>query len=126
MLSGAASLVAIATRGLSSKGNLDVAYCNDETPGFSVVPWLLSVASRWVSTTGAAPAPQGEIGTLKEVRYEASHPTRVFIVIVHLGAEYVGCIMCDDEVLCARIANFLRGVYHRKIEEIGGLGFPAD
>ncbi len=40
---------------------------------------------------------QGEIGVLKEVRYQRADPDWIFLVIEHEGAKYIGSLRFDDD-----------------------------
>jgi hypothetical protein len=66
--------------------------------------------------------PRGEIGILKAVELaNVLSATRCFLHIDHEGSLYMGCLLFDDEIVCAQITKILQGCCNRPIAEIGSL-----
>ena len=61
----------------------------------------------------------GEIGVLKTVRYNANRPGRIYLIITHEGAEYIGCLLFEDKDLCEEVAEHLQRCCSMPIEAIG-------
>jgi hypothetical protein len=81
----------------------------------------------WVYGLGAKTEkqPRGEVGLLKEVRYYATKPGRLFLTIDHEGEEYTGCLLLDDDQFCAKLAELLKNHYGARLDDIGSLDIPA-
>ncbi len=62
---------------------------------------------------------QGEIGHLKQVRYDPTDSRCLFLIIAHDGEEYAGCLLFDDDLSCQKIAQRLRRLYGVAIAAIG-------
>ena len=62
---------------------------------------------------------KGEIGVLKAVRYHANRPGRLYLVVTHEGAEYIGCLLFDDKFFCAEVAEHLQRYCTLSIDVIG-------
>ena len=69
---------------------------------------------------------EGEIGHLKQVRYDPTDSRCLFLIIAHEGEEYAGCLLFDDDWSCQKIAQRLRRFYGVAIEAIGGSQCLAD
>jgi hypothetical protein len=66
--------------------------------------------------------PRGEIGILKAAELSNVLPaTRCFLEIDYEGSTYVGCLLFDDEIICAQITKILQGYLNRPIAEIGSI-----
>ena len=65
----------------------------------------------------------GEIGVLQSVRYHASRPNRIYLTIVHEEAEYVGCLLLDDNSFCEEVAEHLPRYRNMSIQMIGTCEF---
>jgi hypothetical protein len=66
--------------------------------------------------------PDGEVGLLKEVILsDIDPPTRCFLVIQHMGAEYVGCLPLRDSTFCREIYRVLSESCGHLIHEIGDI-----
>jgi hypothetical protein len=68
---------------------------------------------------------QGEIGVLKKVRYYPARPGRIYLSTDQDGSEYIGCVLVEDQIFCAQLANHLQGFCGMTIEAIGRLEFPS-
>jgi hypothetical protein len=65
-------------------------------------------------------SPQGEVGILKEIRYQpATSSRRMFIVMEYRGAEYIGCLLLDDGSFCGGMAKFLQRCCGQSIVTVG-------
>lgn len=62
---------------------------------------------------------EGEIGHLKQVRYDPTDSRCLFLIIAHEGEEYAGCLLFDDDLSCHKIAQRLRRFYGVAIAAIG-------
>jgi hypothetical protein len=47
--------------------------------------------------------------------------TRCFLKIEYEGSTYTGCLLFDDEFICAQITKILQGYLNRPVAEIGSL-----
>jgi hypothetical protein len=66
--------------------------------------------------------PRGEMGILKAAKLSNVLPaTRCFLEIDYEGSTYMGCLLFDDEIICAQITENLQGYLNRPIAEIGSL-----
>jgi hypothetical protein len=64
--------------------------------------------------------PTGEVGLLKDVILsDIDPPTRCFLVMQHMGAEYVGCLSCENSAFCREIYRVLSDHCGNPIDEIG-------
>ncbi len=63
---------------------------------------------------------QGEIGVLKEVRYQRAEPDWIFLVIEHEGAKYIGSLRFDNEEFCLQLAAHFQRFYGLLTCIIGG------
>jgi hypothetical protein len=64
--------------------------------------------------------PNGEVGLLKDViLFDIDPPTRCFLVMQHMGAEYIGCLSFGNSAFCREISRVLRGYCGNPIHEIG-------
>ena len=64
--------------------------------------------------------PNGEVGFLKEVILsDINPPTRCFLVMQHMGAEYIGCLSFGNSAFCREISRVLRDQRGNSIHEIG-------
>jgi hypothetical protein len=74
-----------------------------------------------------APGPLGELGTLKEVRFDPNlHPRRLFLTTEYQGSEYIGCLLFDDPHSCAQVVKLLWQDLGRRLTTIGSLEIPSD
>jgi hypothetical protein len=65
---------------------------------------------------------RGEIGTLKEVFVAPSvRPPRIYLIVTHEGAEYIGALLFDDALFCQQIWEFLKQQIGKTISETGRL-----
>jgi hypothetical protein len=63
--------------------------------------------------------PTGEVGLLKDVILsDIDPPTRCFLVMQHMGAEYVGCLSCENSAFCREIYRVLSDHCGNPIDEI--------
>jgi hypothetical protein len=66
--------------------------------------------------------PNGEVGLLKNVILsDIDPPTRCFLVMQHMGSEYIGCLSFGDSTFCREIARVLRDHCGNSIHEIGDI-----
>ena len=66
--------------------------------------------------------PNGEVGLLKNVILsDIDPPTRCFLVMQHMGSEYIGCLSFGDSDFCREIARVLRDHCGSSIHEIGDM-----
>ena len=66
--------------------------------------------------------PNGEIGFLKEVILsDIDPPTRCFLVMQHMGAEYIGCLSFGNSAFCREIYVVLSEYCGNPIYEIGDI-----
>jgi hypothetical protein len=61
----------------------------------------------------------GEIGVLKTVRCNANRPGRIYLIITHQGAEYIGCLLFEDKDFCEEVAEHLQRCCNMPLEVIG-------
>jgi hypothetical protein len=55
-----------------------------------------------------------------EVRYyPAVNRKRIFVVMEDKGAEYIGCLLCDDDFFCAQVAKLLQSSCGESIRAAG-------
>jgi hypothetical protein len=77
----------------------------------------------WISLesagTGDEEILEGEMGHLKRLRCEPTDPRCIFLIMVHEEAEYVGCLLFNDDLSCEKIAQRLRKLYGVAIKAIG-------
>lgn len=69
------------------------------------------------TSTGIA----GEIGVLKEVKYDARYNYRCHLYIEHEGQRFIGTLLFDDSNFCWLIYNVLKSHTRRWIKDIGAL-----
>jgi hypothetical protein len=70
--------------------------------------------------------PQGEVGILRDVRYYPYiNDRRMFLIMHHRGADYIGCLLFDDRSFCSEIVSLLPHYYGMTIEAIGSSDLPA-
>ena len=66
--------------------------------------------------------PRGEIGILKAAELSNVLPAnRCFLEIEYEGSTYMGCLLFDDEIICAQITKVLQSHLNRPISAIGSL-----
>ena len=77
----------------------------------------------WVCKVGASKArtPRGEVGLLKKVLYERASLGKIFLVMEHEEAEYVGCVLFDSRRFCEEVAERLVVQQGMSIEALGSL-----
>ena len=66
--------------------------------------------------------PRGEMGILNAA--ELSHvlpANRCFLEMEYEGSTYMGCLLFDDETICAQTTKILQSHLNRPIAEIGSL-----
>lgn len=65
---------------------------------------------------------RGEIGILKAVQpYDIQPADRLYLLIEHEGAEYLGILLVDDYALCQQVFNLIAKHSGRTIGEIGDI-----
>jgi hypothetical protein len=65
--------------------------------------------------------PQGEIGTLIDVRRDFGDSGKLFLVIQYSGNEYMGCLLFDNVSFCRQIHDLLTNYHHHPLSEVGDL-----
>jgi hypothetical protein len=66
--------------------------------------------------------PNGEVGFLRDVILsDIDPPNRCFLVMEHMGAEYIGCLSFGDPAFCREIYRVLREYSGAPIFEIGDI-----
>jgi hypothetical protein len=66
--------------------------------------------------------PDGEVGFLTDVVLSnIDPPDRCFLVIQHMGAEYVGCLRLKNSAFCREIYRVLRESCGNAVHEIGDI-----
>jgi hypothetical protein len=66
--------------------------------------------------------PTGEVGLLKDVILsDIDPPTRCFLVMQHMGAEYIGCLSFENSGFCREIYEVLGEHRGNSIDEIGNV-----
>jgi hypothetical protein len=73
--------------------------------------------------------PTGEVGLLKDVILsDIDPPTRCFLVMQHMGAEYMGCLSFENSAFCCEIYKVLGDHRGNPIDEIGNvdLNYPLN
>jgi hypothetical protein len=66
--------------------------------------------------------PYGEVGMLREVVLsEIEPPDRCFMIMQHMGAEYIGCFLFENSAFCRKISEILREHCGKPIHEIGDI-----
>ncbi|HEY2987585.1 MAG TPA: hypothetical protein VGL11_07655 [Candidatus Binatia bacterium] len=66
--------------------------------------------------------PKGEIGILEALVPSAVYPlSRLFLVIEHGTAVYMGALLFDDSAFCRQLQDLLQSQTRRSIQEIGDL-----
>lgn len=73
---------------------------------------------------GDKPTLTGEIGMLKYVLCQESSK-ECFLIIVHEGVGYIGCLLFDDAAFCQQLGKLLENHAGRSIKEIGDLDLSA-
>jgi hypothetical protein len=66
--------------------------------------------------------PVGEVGLLKDVILSGVEPRdRCFLVMQHMGAEYIGCLSFQDSAFCLETYEILRNYFDNLIHDIGDM-----
>jgi len=66
--------------------------------------------------------PRGEVGILKDVFLSKVEPrSRVYLIMEHETAEYIGCLLFEDSVFCAQMCELLNQHRGSSIATIGSL-----
>ena len=52
---------------------------------------------------------------------EIEPPDRCFMIMQHMGAEYIGCLLFENSAFCRKIAEILREYFGKSIQEIGDI-----
>ena len=66
--------------------------------------------------------PNGEVGLLRDVILsDIDPPTRCFLVMQHMGAEYIGCLSFENSAFCREIYRLLGGYCGNRIDEVGDI-----
>jgi len=66
--------------------------------------------------------PYGEVGMLREVILsEIDPPDRCFMIMQHMGAEYIGCLLFENSDFCRKIYEILCEYCGNPINEIGDI-----
>jgi hypothetical protein len=73
---------------------------------------------------GSGKKPQGEVGSLTEVRCYPTKPGEAYLIINYEGAQYTGCLLFDNEVFCEQLSKMLQGYCGMDILDIGSLDLP--
>ena len=64
----------------------------------------------------------GEVGFLTDVILSnIDPPNTCFLVMQHMGAEYIGCLSFEDSAFCREIYRVLSGYCGSPIDEIGDI-----
>jgi hypothetical protein len=67
-------------------------------------------------------SPVGEVGLLKDVILSGVEPRdRCFLVMQHMGAEYIGCLSFQDSAFCSEIYEVLGNYCGNLIHDIGDM-----
>ena len=80
----------------------------------------------WVWRRGNKPtnSRRGEVGILRDVIPSVLQPSdRFFIIMEHLGAEYIGTLLLDDAAFCRVVHDVLQQNRFKPIREIGKIDF---
>jgi hypothetical protein len=77
----------------------------------------------WLWRGGAEDTkPNGEVGLLRDVILsDIDPPNRCFLVMEHMGAEYIGCLSFGDPAFCRETYRVLREYSGAPIFEIGDI-----
>ena len=77
----------------------------------------------WVCRVGTSKekTPNGEVGLLKKVLYEPDSRGKIFLIIEHEDAEYVGCLLFDSRGFCETLTELLLNSCGMSIEALGSL-----
>src|SRR5262245_22786992 len=76
----------------------------------------------WVWRHGNESNPKGEVGILHDAVLSKVPPNSTcFLIMEHLGAEYIGALLLDDRAFCHQVMELLKAHCNRSIAEIGGL-----
>jgi hypothetical protein len=74
----------------------------------------------WVPTRATSKKiPRGEVGFLKEVRYDPSGRGGIVLLIEYEGAEFIGCLIFDSSSFCESTAKYLADYCGTPLEKIG-------
>ena len=66
--------------------------------------------------------PSGEVGMLREVILSEIDPLdRCFMIMQHMGGEYIGCLLFENTAFCRKIHEILREYCGNPIHEIGDI-----
>ena len=79
--------------------------------------------SAWLWRAGSDDSrPYGEVGMLREVILsEIDPPDRCFMIMQHMEAEYIGCLLFENSDFCRAIYEILREYCGNPIHEIGDI-----
>jgi len=76
----------------------------------------------WRGGAGEDKRPRGEIGILRDVFLSQVEPrTRLYLIMEHERAEYMGCLLFNDATLCRQICELLDKHRGCPIADIGSL-----
>src|SRR5262245_48664216 len=77
----------------------------------------------WVWRGGNANTnPKGEVGILLDVALSGIPPkSSCFLIMEHLGAEYIGALLLSDREFCRVVYDVLSQHRFKLIREIGGI-----
>ena len=66
--------------------------------------------------------PRGEVGILNDVFLSNVEPrSRIYLIMEHEGAEYIGCLLFEDSGFCKQMCELLNRYRGSTIAEIGSL-----
>jgi hypothetical protein len=76
----------------------------------------------WRGGSGERGTPRGEIGVLRDVFLSRVEPrSRVYLIMEHDGAEYMGCLIFNEEKICGQLCQLLARHCGVAISAIGSL-----
>jgi len=65
--------------------------------------------------------PKGEVGVLLDVAFGIPPKSSCFLIMEHLGAEYIGSLLMNDRSFCQLVFDALLQNRFKLIREIGGI-----
>jgi len=77
----------------------------------------------WIDNQGTREA-QGKIGVLRNVRNSPFNGRRIFLMIEHEGAQYIGTFVMEYELLGEYMTKFFKDCIGMTLESIGSLDVP--
>ncbi len=84
---------------------------------------MLNWPSAWLWRAGSEDTrPNGEVGLLRDVILsDIDPPNRCFLVMQHMGAEYIACLSFGNSAFCREVYGILRNSCGDPIHEIGDI-----